>query len=867
MDKISPPKYALVLFRWYCRPDRVEELEGDLTELYEIRASRKETKNWIVDLQFWWDVIRCFKSYSRKRKYLMDTSGALYKSYVKLAFRQMHKNKGPIIINVLGLGLALGFCMTVYMIYAYNWEFDSVYNSDNIFRIHGIKDEEGEKRHHESTPLPLEIALETDLASVEDVVSYCAENGIIKNGDQFISEYVAFASPGFLSLFELPLKYGTKKDLSNPNGLYITEELSEKMYGPGSPVGEIMTIYLNNNAKVDATILGVFEKIPLNSSFLFSALLSAEKYISSYDMDRNDWSNESTFAQYVKLTSADNVASVDDHLRKYIPLQNEGVEHFKLEKFELIPFRDPIINDGDLYTRHTNSRMRLESKLIFTVMGVLILFIASFNMANTTMALISKRVKEIGVRKTLGSFNHQIFIQFLFEMLITMALAFIVALAMTNIMAREIWGLFGVKFFLQDIDLVGVSFFVAAFLLFCTLITGLFPALYAWKFQPVSILSHKQSLKGVGVLHKILTVAQYSFSITVLVAGIAFSQNVDFLKTMDYGYDIDNTLILEIDDRNEFVTLKEKIDKLSFVESSFGSHHNLAGVSGRELLEIDTLKNEVTSYKVGSHLLSQMEVRFQKGRNFYVGSENDVSKSIIVNRRFTDKYLNNTEALNKVVKIAGNRKTIIGIIDDYLDAEVFSDYKQEPIVFNMVSDTSYKKLIVKTTGIDQKEAESAISAIWANTIDRPFIRRWQDDIAQGGSAKASNQLRTLFLWLAGLGCVLSLIGIMSLASLNVVKKTKEISIRKVLGASLNQIILSINKPFFKILGLSLVFGVILGWFVTDSILSAIYLYYIDVSPITGIPVGLFIVIAALIITSIAVLRAAMSSPSEGLRSE
>ncbi len=354
-----------------------------------------------------------------------------------------------------------------------------------------------------------------------------------------------------------------------------------------------------------------------------------------------------------------------------------------------------------------------------------------------------------------------------------------------------------------------MSIFVAAFLLFCTLITGLFPALYAWKFEPVSILNHKQNLKGVGVLHKILTIAQYSFSITVLVAGLAFMKNVDFVKNMDYGYDIENTLILDVDDQNEYVALKEKIDKLPFIRQSFGTVHHIGGWSGREIIEFDTLKAEVTTYDIGAEFLPKMGVNFVQGRNFYQGSENDIDKSIIVNKRFAEKYFADFNVLNQVVKMEGVRKTIIGVIDDLINGQVYVDYSPEPIIYSTIADTAYKKLVIQTAGIDQKDVESEISALWANTIDRPFSKRWQDDIAYGDSMKDSNRLKTLFLWLSILGCLLSLIGIMSLASLNVAKKTKEISIRKVLGASLSQIIVSVNKPFIKILGLSLIADVLL----------------------------------------------------------
>ncbi|MEQ9426459.1 MAG: FtsX-like permease family protein [Cyclobacteriaceae bacterium] len=862
-NSIEPPKLALRLFRWYCRPDRVEELEGDLTELYELRAAKTKNK-WKVDLRFWWDVIRCFKSYSRKSRFFMNTSGALYKSYTKLAMRQMMKNKAPIIINIFGLGLALGFCITVYMIYAYNWEFDTHFKLENVYRIHGMKTDDGILKRYESTPLPLEQALETEVAAVENVISYCANRGTIKLGDQYFDEYIGFAGDGFLKQFKMPLKYGSNTDLKK-NTIILTEELSMKLFDSESPIGEILSVYINNH-KVDVSVAGVFQKIPLNNSFLFNGLLSLDTFLDAHSIDPNDWSENKSFAQFVKISSSESKQTVEQHLQKYIPRQNEGLEHWKVERFELIPFVDPIMSDDQLSGRHVNSWVRPQAKIIFTVMAVLILFIACFNMANTTMALIAKRVKEIGVRKTLGSFNHQIFTQFLFEMMITMALSFVVALAMSNIIAKEIWGLFDVKFFLQDIGTGSVSIFIAIFLLFCTLITGLFPALYAWKFEPVSILNHKQSLKGVGILHKILSVAQYSFSIAVLVSGLAFMKNVDYLRTMDYGYDFEDTLILNVNDNSEFVALKSGLDKMPFSEYSFGTINNIGGGPDRNIIEIDTLKVEVPSYYVGAQYLTNMKVDFVAGRDFISGSTNDSEGAIVVNSSFAREYLDSDNALNDIIKVAGKRMTIVGITDDVITEEVYEDYVPKPVLYNMVADSSLKSLVIKTVG-DKKEIESKVSSVWASTIDRPFNFRWQEDLAFGNSMQDSNRLKILFLWLAILGCVLSLIGIMSLASLNVAKKIKEISIRKVLGASLSQIMIGINKPFIRILGTSLVTGVLLGYLVADSILATIYKYYLDLTPLTGIPVGLFIVLAALVMTTLVVIKPATASPTKGLRTE
>ena len=798
----------------------------------------------------------------------MDTSYALYKSYFKLAWRQLLKNKGPISLNVLGMGLALGFCITVYMIHAYNVEFDTFYgDTSNIFRIHGMKQNEGKLERHEATPFALEEPLELDLANVEMVSSYFLQKAVVKKENQYFNEYLALASPNFLDLFDIPLKSGSKANLSDPGTIFLPEETAEKYYGEISPIGEDLTVYFSNNKKVNLTVGGVFKKIPLNTSFNFTAFINRDTYLSVSGIDLNDWSSKATAGQYIKLSSADNKEVVEAALSKYIPLQNEGHEEWKLDGFELIPFIDPLITSHMLDGDYINARVDPKATAIFMVMAALILFIGCFNMANTSMALIAKRVKEIGVRKTLGSFNHQIFTQFLFEMLITMSLAFVLALLLTNVIAREVWGLFGVTFLLQDISMVGVGIFVAGFLLIATVITGIFPALYAWKFEPVSILNHKQELKGVGFLHKFLTVAQYSFSITVLVGGYYFTQNVEFLENFDFGYDNQQLISLNVEDASEYKALKQKVDQLTITNYSFGTVDKIGYYPDRTQMEIDTLKTEVSQYQLGAGYLTSMQVSFAQGRDFIEGSSNDLENSVIVNQEFVEKYFPGNDALNQVLKINGQRRTITGISGTLVLDEVYHDNRKEPMVFLMTDEASYNSLVVKVALDDKKEVERQLGEVWAGLIDRPFNYRWQTDVSVGDTINDSATLKTLFQWLAILGCFMSVIGITSLASLNVAKRTKEISIRKVLGATISQLMLSINKPFIRVLGLSLICGLLMGYFVTEAILDSIYKYHLSINVFSGLPLGLFIIAVALIMTSIAILKPATSNPTVGLRTE
>jgi ABC-type antimicrobial peptide transport system permease subunit len=489
-------------------------------------------------------------------------------------------------------------------------------------------------------------------------------------------------------------------------------------------------------------------------------------------------------------------------------------------------------------------------------------------MANTSMAMISSRLKEIGIRKTLGSANKQILIQFLFEMGIVTALAFVVALSTANFTSGSVFGLFGVSFIMTDVDTGGIIMFVAIFLLITTMLCGLIPALYAWKFQPVAILRNSVKLKGVSWLSKVLTVAQYSFSITVLIAGFTFAHNADFVEAFDYGYEKESMFDLQLGSNEFFNPIKQQVDQIPGVITAGTKNHfgNYGNFGDRIIMQIDTGKYEVDYYQLGEDYLDIMGLKMISGRSFIRGSQADKSQSIIVNNAFGKQHFSGQDPLNQVIKIDGIRKTIVGITADILD-HVYKGSQPGPTIFTLADEADFTHLIVKVENNDMKVVEDKLKLIWSDQINRPYNGFLQKDVAMGEAGKDSANLKKIFLSMAFLGCFLSIVGIYSLASLNVAKRKKEMSIRKVLGASFRQLLLIINGSFGTVLIISLFVGILLGYFISDAVLSMIYDYYVDVSILNSVIAGGTIVILSVIMITTAVFRPASANPVVGLRDE
>lgn len=855
------------LFRWYCRSERLEELEGDLEEFFYQRLNRGE-KIWKARFFFWWNVFRCYKSYSKSNSKTQMTMFPLFKSYSKLALRHSWKNKWSVLVNVLGLGIALSMCIFIYTLYAYNIEFDSTYaDTEDIYRLHSMTYENNTERRNEISPAPLDDKLRNEISGISSVSSYIVRTMTVKKDQDFFSERISVASPDFVKMFNVPLWYGSFSEFGSKPVVYLSKPAASKYFGSEVALGKELTIYVTTEKKIDLIVGGVFEAIQLNSSFELNMLMSEEDYFNTLEKDRNDWSAIQYVSHYIRSTP-EQLKTVEEQINRYIPLQNEGHKDLKMTRFELVPFITPLIADHILWRNNINARLRPQVYIIFTVLIAMVFLIACFNLANTSMAMMAKRLKEIGIRKTLGSGSRQILIQFLFEMGIISFFALIVALAVSNFTSRTIMGMFGATFLISDVDLTRVTLFIILFLIFTTLVAGLLPALYAWKFQPIAIMRKAVKLKGVNWLNKTLTIAQYGFSIAVLSAGITFTRNSDFLNNLDLGYDNEGIIDLNLRNSDYYGPMKQKVDQIpGVITAGTRNHFAIAGrYSQTKSLEIDTSTYNISLYSVGSDYLDLMGITLSSGRNFINGSEADAENSILVSQEFARRYFDGNDVLNEVVKIDGKRKTIVGVVVNIVD-DVYEDSELTPVVIALDDKEALPHLLVKATDANLEEVEAELKAIWGELIDQPYNGQLQKDLALGQAGRDTKNLQKIFMAMALLGGFLSVVGIFSLAKLNVAKRIKEISIRKVLGATLRELLLVINRSFSFVLIIALIAGSTLGYFISDAVLGMIYSKYINVSPFTSLLSGAFIVIVSIAMITSAVFVPANSNPVSGLRDE
>ena len=790
---------------------------------------------------------------------------SLYQSYLKLALRSAWKNKGPVSINVLGLGLAVGFSITVYTIIAYNLEFDNYFRENtDYYRLHSLRKEHSRNLRYELAPLPVVNYLKENVSGVDDVITFENRSTTVRHNQDYFSESIGYGSQNFFDHFNYQFIDGSKESFKNPNTVILTDKLSRKYFDDLSPIGRSLTIFLGNREKVDVIIGGVIKEMPLHSSFQFKMMISHQTVLNIMQESYSEWKDSRKVGIYIKTSQPGQIV---EQLEEAKNTHNTLDPSWYISKFDMMPFHDKRVSDHIVDYSPTNMRVRPSVLIIFTFIGFLILMIACFNVANTAIALMSKRIKEIGIRKTLGSHSRQIFIQFLFEMLIIALFAFGVALLVTNEISERFFSLFGFRFMITDVSIVRFIPVVLLFLLLITLMAGLLPALYAWKFQPASILQNKYRLKGINWLHKSLTIGQFTFSIIMLISAISFARNAEFMRSFDFGFNFKDILVIPVTDHSDIDPLLNDLKTQSYITEAISTDHHVDYTKETALISDDTSESSVNKYEINAGYLDLMEIPLIEGRDFIENSQNDQESSVIINESFAKVYFADQKAIDQVIEIDGHPRRVIGITKDIVNT-VYVDYnKILPEIFLISPDSLHKRIIVKVEGKNHKQIERDIKARWSDLFETPYKGRWQSSFTTFWPVRESRNMKSIFLSLAVMGCVLSLIGIFSIASLNVNRKVKEISIRKVLGAPFLNILARVNRSFIIILVVSLVLGVALGILVNSALLGSIYRFHTSIPVLQSIGLGLGVTLMAVLFITFAVRKRINANPAEGLRAE
>ncbi|GAA0730149.1 ABC transporter permease [Aquimarina litoralis] len=781
-------------------------------------------------------------------------------NYIKVAFRSLLKNKGYSFLNIFGLAIGITCASLIFL-----WVEDEVsFNKDfarqdHIYYTPTNQNYEEEWRTFYSTPGPLAQAMKDEIPGVIRATRSSSEERLFTVGDRAINRTGRYADADFLDIFSLEFIEGSIKGaFENPEAIVVTQETAELLFGKNEKVlGK--TVKLNN--KDNYLITGVVKNLPENVSFPFDWVAPFERY-------RNgaEWMTEygSNFSDtFVELSPEANVAEVDEKVKALIPAKDAESDTYAF----LHPMKDWYLRSKFEEGKKVGGKITYVR--LFSLIALIILLIACINFMNLSTARSEKRANEVGVRKAIGSSRSRLIIQFVSESMMMACFAAIISVILLVVLLPQFNLLIDKNLVLglSKPSHIGILLVITVV---CGLFAGLYPAFYLSSFRPVEVLKGIKVKSGsASFIRKGLVVGQFTISIVFIICTIIVYQQIQHAKNRELGYDKERLISMRVND--------EIIDKFSVIQQDLiksGYIHN-AALCNSQILSggnngsgftwqggVNTQDVLLSFRNITASFFETTGMEIVEGRGF--GTNVDADSTNVMISQSLAKLMKTDNPVGKKVNRGDDSYEIIGVVKDYIYDDMFDT--SDPVLF--INNPNFARyMYIKTqqgTPIDQ--AISGIGEVLKKHNPAfPFEYTFVDEAfdAKFKSEQLIGELSRIFALLA---IFISCLGLFGLAAYTAEQRSKEIGVRKVLGASVTGIVKLLSKDFLKLVCIAILLAVPLAWFFMNNWLQD-YAYRIEINWIVFVIAGIVAILIALATVSFQAVKAAIANPINSLKTE
>lgn len=822
----SPPKWADRLLEFYCNPKLLEQIQGDVHELYYWRLSEEGERK--AKRAFWWDVIRFFRWRNIRRsttqQQQFNTIGML-KNYFKIGWRNLLKQRASSFINIFGLSCAIGCCLVAYLFISSIWfRGDFHENKEEIYLVTHTSMITDYEQKFGATSVPLADKIRNEFSSVKETVRVGRGAVVLKaKGDTF-SEIGQFVDPEFMQMFTYKVKYGSKEALKDPNQVIITEKTALKLFGSAYPVGESVQMKVKGELKT-FSIGAVLDDLPINRMFRFGILISyhnIDKSTEHYALDQR-WEEQAwVFVQIAKKDLSDAVKEDFDQLKE---TQNQAVPTKEYLGIQLLPFKN-IMNETQSIIGGPGDFGSLAPQILLAILALFLLTLAVFNYINIAVLMATRRIKEIGVRKVIGGRRGQLIFQFLSENTILCFLAIVLG----SIMASTLFipwfnDIAGQNLRIDLLTNLNLWVFLGILLIFITVVSGSYPAFYISSFKAVAIFGGKQKLGGKSKFTKVLLTFQFVLSILTIVAGLAFVKTNKANVNRDWGYSPEDKMFVNIPSNEAYFTIRDKLAQQPEVLDMSGSMEHIGKELVNDEVEINGELHELKVIHAAPNYAEMMGLRLKQGRYFNPEAKSDQLSGIIVNQTFLD-WFEVPFPTDQPMTIDSSDYSIIGVVEDY-HYYPFA-FTIVPTAIMAVPDSNYNFLSIKLAAGSEEKMSETVKAIWQESVENDLYEGQQQASVFEEFYVAMEGVSRILLFTATLAIILSAMGLFGLVSLNINARIKDFGIRKVMGANISQISRLVYQPIAIIWLLGALIGGGLSIFLVSKMLDMIYAYHAPV---------------------------------------
>jgi predicted permease len=791
----------------------------------------------------------------------------MLKNHLRIAWRSLLQNKGLSAINIFGLGIGMAAAIVIGLWIRYETSYDTFHtNADRIGLVRKHTLFNNEKGTQLSIPLPLYDELKEHYPAVKRVtrMDFVSSHSLVA-GDKKLSKKGTYVDPDFLQMFSFPLIRGNVGTaLNDPNSIILTRSSAKALFGSIEVLGK--TLKIDN--KYDVMVSAVVEDVPSNStiSFEFLAPYAFQLQHSEFvKFARTRWGNN-FLTTLVEMREG---ASMEALSKKIGPLMMERDKTLQNQFLFLQPLKEVHLHNE--YKNWMNTGGRIEYVRLFGLIGIFVLLIACINFMNLSTARSEKRAKEVGIRKAIGSRRSELIVQFLSESLLTAFIAFLLSLVLIQVILPLLrdFGFEHIRFDFRDVNLVGGVLLVC---LITGLIAGSYPAFYLSSFLPLKALKGSQRQgKGTITLRKALVVSQFVISIGLIVSTIIVFQQIRHAKERSVGYNPDNLITINTTDdlQKNYHALKQELLNTGDIASVSRASSPMTGInSSWNGFSWEGSSPDATANVVFDVVMTDLDyektagLRFTQGRAFSSAYSTD-SSAVILNQAAL-KTVGYKDPIGKTIKLNGQPLTIIGVVENVLIKNPFKSFT--PTIFLFNGNNTATLLIRLKPHVSPKNALASIQPV----IERhnpayPFEYSFTDE-EFAKKFVTENQAGGLAAIFAVLAIFISCLGLFGLAAFMAERRTKEIGIRKVLGASVANLWVLLSREFLLLVILANVIATPLTLWLMQHWLTQ-YDYRIDISWWVFVLAGIVALLIALTTVSYQSVRAALISPLSSLRSE
>lgn len=808
----------------------------------------------------------------------------MFRHYVKIAWRNMQKQRMYAIINIGGFAMGIAACMLIALYIGNELSYDKDNpNSGRIFRVVGEAKMNGEVHSGIGFPAPMAKALLNDFPEVEKAGRLMSNelfggaNNQVRRADQQNDTYetgFCFADTSILDILNVHMVYGDRTHaLSEPVSVVLCKSMADKYFPHQNPVGKTMIF----NDHIPVTIGGVMQDFPSNSHLQFRGFISLSG-LSFGDNEQQNW-NQSNYAIYLQLRPHVDIEAFNKKITAHIidkymiPAQKaigrKNVEaSWKNARLYLQPLTDIHLHS---YSIEDDSMKYGDIRFVylFAAIAAFILLLACINFLNLATARSANRAREVGLRKVIGSSRSSLISQFLAESMLYSFLSFLIAIGV----AAAVLPWFN-KVAAVQLSMPWSAWWFAPLLLIAALVTGLvaglYPAFYLSYFKPVNTLKGNLALGSKnGGLRSALVVFQFTISIVLLIGTMVIYRQMQYILHSNIGFNKDQVVMIEGADalHEQTASFKNELQQLPFVKNVSVSDFIPVGSTGskrngntfwEEGKDETTIKGQ--HWVVDENYIPTFGMKIIAGRNFSASMKTD-SDGAVINKAFAQQ-LGGGDVIGKRITNGGQHLTVIGVVDNFY----FENLKQRVDPLCMVLGNSNSIVSVKVNVANMKDALASITRVWKDFLPHQAMR--YDFLDQSYAAMYADvqRMQYIFTGFAVLAIIVACLGLFALAAFMAEQRSKEISIRKVLGASVMNLFSLLTGNFLKLVFISLCIAIPVAWLLMNKWLQD-YAYRIKITWDVFAIAGMTVLCIALITICWQAIRTVLANPVEALRSE